>query len=173
MYIYIYIDKSNIYSFSLSLSLSLSLSIYLLIYLSFYLSFYLSIYLYKYKINKYTYIYIYNIYIYIWVGLEMRCPFFPWKQPFWNQKRSPNFETHPYIYIYVYIYVYAYIYIYTKYCPSQVSPPRFEVAFDNACIFPASWERIWFCPRVFISGVTRDFRKTLGLNILFECYKNK
>ena len=32
----------------------------------------------------------------IWGCLKMRCPFFPLKGPFWNQKRTPHFETYPF-----------------------------------------------------------------------------
>ena len=32
----------------------------------------------------------------MWECLKMRCPFFPLKEPFWNQKRTPHFETYPY-----------------------------------------------------------------------------
>ena len=48
----------------------------------------------------------YNKYIYICTCvcvcgggcLKMRCPFFLSKNPFWNQKKTPRFETYPCIY---------------------------------------------------------------------------
>ena len=46
-------------------------------------------------VHVYVWMYLYITYIYMWECLKLRCPFFPLKEPFWNQKRTPHFETYP------------------------------------------------------------------------------
>ena len=49
-------------------------------------------------VNFCIYLYIYKC-VCVWGGcLKMMCPFFLSKNPFWNQNKTPRFETYPCIY---------------------------------------------------------------------------
>ena len=95
LYIVIYLFIHSVYIYICSICIYDYMCIY--IYVCVYVYIYMCVNLCLFFKKIHTYIYIYKC---VCGGgcLKMKCPFFLSKNPFWNQKKTPRFETYPCIY---------------------------------------------------------------------------